>query len=175
DIVQRVMVAVLERAEERIEGGRRALVGRRDQGAARSRGAVAAGFDSRQVRFEGDTGVVDPVTWSGARAGEQDRLRVQERIAVRPDGLVTEAVEAGVGIGTAVDMDAHRLGTREAEIVVTVGRRGVAAESFGVARGAGNGVAAGVEPERGSRDGVGALAVLEVPDLAGEGDVVGVR
>src|SRR5262249_59316116 len=63
----------------------------------------------------------------------------------------------------------------EAEVVIRVGRGDVAPESLGVARRAGDRVAAGVQPERGGRDGVGAFAVLEVPDLAGEGDVVGVR
>src|SRR5215813_1887533 len=63
---------VLECAEEWVEGGRRALVRGRDQGAA-STGRPVAGveLDSWQVSLEGHTRVVDAVPGPGARAGEQ--------------------------------------------------------------------------------------------------------
>jgi hypothetical protein len=132
-------------------------------------------LDSWQVSLEGHAGVVDAVTGPGARAGKQDRFGVQRRVAVRPDGLIAEAVESDVGIGAAVDIDQHRFASGEAEVVIPVGRGRIAPESLGVTRGAGHRVAAGVQAEGGGRDGVRAVAVLEVPDLAGEGDVVGVR
>jgi len=99
---------------------------------------------------------------------------MQRRVAVRPDRLVAEAVEPGVGFCAAVDMDPQGLAGGEAEVIVPVGRRDVIPESLGVTRRAGDRVAAGVKAERRGRDGVRALAVLEVPDLAGKGDVVGV-
>src|SRR5207245_3999227 len=74
---------VLERAEERVEGRRGALVRGRDQRAARPRGPVAGvELDSWQIGLEGHAGVVDAVTGPGARAGEQDRLGVQGRVAI---------------------------------------------------------------------------------------------
>src|SRR5215468_7853471 len=68
-----VLDTVLERAEERVEGGRRALIRGRDQGAARA-GRPVAGveLDSGQVGLEGNAGVLDAVPWPGARAGELD-------------------------------------------------------------------------------------------------------
>src|SRR5215471_6750443 len=68
--------AVLERTEERVEGGRRALVRGRDQGAAGA-GRPVAGveLDSWQVGLEGHAGVLNAVTGSGARAGDLNRLR----------------------------------------------------------------------------------------------------
>src|SRR5581483_675054 len=93
----------------------------------------------------------------------------------RPDGLIAETVEPGVGVVAAVDMDPERFASREAEVVVTVGRGLAGAEALGVTRRAGDRIAAGVDAERGGRDRVRTLAVLEVADLAGEGDVVAVR
>src|SRR5262249_59593762 len=85
------------------------------------------------------------------------------------------SVESGIGIGAAVDVYPQRLRGGEAEVVIPIGRFGVLSEALGVARGAGDGVAVGVDAERGGRDGVRTLTVLEVPDLVGECDVVRVR
>src|SRR5262249_24842633 len=114
---------VLERTEERVEGRRGALVRGRDQRAARAgRPVTGVELDSWQVSLEGHAGVVNAVPGSGARAAEQDRLRMQGRIAVRRHGLVAQAVESDVGLGTAVDMDPQSLRPREAEVVIPVGR-----------------------------------------------------
>src|SRR5215467_7388003 len=122
-ITMLVRDAVLERAEERVEGRRGALVGGRDQRAAvAGRPVAGVELDSWQVSLEGHAGVLDAVPGPGARAGEQDRLRMQGCIAVRPHGLVAQAVESDVGIGAAVDVDPQSLAAREAEVVIPVGR-----------------------------------------------------
>src|SRR5262249_39318516 len=67
------LVSPLQRAEERVEGGWRALVGYRDQGASRPGGPVAGGLDSRQVGLERCARVVDSVPAPDPRAAALDR------------------------------------------------------------------------------------------------------
>ena len=57
----------------------------------------------RQVRLERQSGVRLVEVAAGARAGEQERRRVERGVPVRPDRCVGQAVEPGVGLGTALD------------------------------------------------------------------------
>ena len=98
---------------------------------------------------------------------------MQARVAIRPDRRVVQPVKTGVSVGAAVDMDAQRLGRREAEVVITVGR--LRANFLLVALRAGDRVARGIDAEWRRRNAFHPGAGFEMPDLVGESDVVRVR
>src|SRR5262249_7272640 len=130
-----------------------------------------AGLVAGDVRLERHLAEVLPA--GGGRAGELERGRVQQPVRghvadrPRPGERVRDPVEVTVDIHAPVDLHGQRLGCGQAEVVITCRVRpdiavvGVRAERLRT----GTDRAAGVD----------LAALLEVPDLVGERDVVGVR
>ena len=84
-------------AVERVEIRRRIVVGGWDERAASTSTAVAGvELDARQVRLEGDAVVV--LITARKWAAELDRRWMQSGVAIRPDGLIGNAVKARIGI-----------------------------------------------------------------------------
>src|SRR5437879_2330073 len=153
-------------AEERVEVRGYAVVGGGWLDAAGTGAPVAAvdgadvrRLDARQIGLEGYAFVVEVETSTCAGAREHDRRRVI-RIAVRPDVQIGRSVESGVRIQTARDLYQQGCRRIQAEVVIRVRLLDVVGRSLGAGASAACGDVA---------------AVVEVPDLVRESDVVRVR
>lgn len=148
-------------AEERVEDSRSAIICGWDQGTANACATIAGvTFNSRQVGLEGHAAVVGIKAIACFGAGEADRCWMEHGVSIGPRILVRDSVEASVCAEAARDLYEQGLAGSVAAGIIGVGWLQVRTLAL--------------VANAGAVGGIDVVAIIEMADLVGERDVVGV-